>query len=101
MGNDLADGIWGSGQRTGNELQQLIGRVAVCEGRVEQVLAGIRDTQLLNWESPAGRAYRDALSAQAGALRSARGRLEDARQAVARRAGEGSHVLSTGSSWPG
>ncbi|RAX14950.1 hypothetical protein DC347_19780 [Pseudarthrobacter sp. AG30] len=101
MGNDVTEGIWGSAQRTGGELQQLTGRIAGCEGRVEQVLAGIRDTQLLTWESPAGRAYRDALSVQAAALRSAVRWLEDARQAVGRRAGEQVPLLPTGSGWPG
>lgn len=100
MANDLTDGIWGSAQRTSSDVQQLAGRIAVCEGRVEQVLAGIRDTQLLNWESPAGRAYRDALSAQAAALHSALGRLEDARQAVALRARESALVLPAGPGWP-
>lgn len=101
MGNDLADGIWGSGQRSSSEVQELAGRIAVCAARVEQVLAGIRNTQLLNWESPAGRAYRDALSVQAAALHSALGRLGDARQAVALRARESALALAAGSGWPG
>ncbi|WP_285246412.1 hypothetical protein [Pseudarthrobacter sp. efr-133-R2A-89] len=101
MGNDLTEGIWGSAQRTGGELEQLTGRISGCEDLVEQVLAGIRDTQLLNWESPAGRAYRDAVSVQAAALHSAIRWLEDARHAVGRRAGEQVALLPTGSGWPG
>ncbi|WP_104043766.1 hypothetical protein [Arthrobacter sp. ZGTC412] len=86
------------GQLTGAELQQdmlrasqveqLAGRVAFCAGRGEEVLDGFRDIQLLEWESPAGRAYRDAVSLQSAALRRALEALTEAKAAVDRHARE-------------
>jgi len=71
-----------------SQVQQLAGRVAVCLGRGEEVLAGFRDIQLLQWESPAGRAYRDAVSLRAAALRRSLEALNEARAAVERHAQE-------------
>ncbi|KRE78898.1 hypothetical protein ASG77_17720 [Arthrobacter sp. Soil762] len=70
----------------GNEVQHLAGRVAVCARRVEAVLASFRQIQLLDWQSPAGRAYRNSVALQEVALGRALGRLEDARLAVNRHA---------------
>ena len=68
------------------EIQQLAARVASCAGRVEKVLAGFWEIQLLDWQSPAGRAYRDSVALQAASLGRARERLEDATAAVSRHA---------------
>ncbi|MDQ0799255.1 hypothetical protein [Arthrobacter sp. SLBN-112] len=89
MGNDLADGIWGSGQRSSSEVQELARRVAHCADRTEEVLAGFHDIQLSDWESPAGKAYRDSVSLQAVAVRRTLDRLREASAAVA------AHALAT------
>jgi MarR-like DNA-binding transcriptional regulator SgrR of sgrS sRNA len=68
------------------EVQQLAARVAVCASRAEWVLSGVRATQLLDWQSPAGRAYRGSVALQAAALARARERLQDAGAAVDRHA---------------
>jgi hypothetical protein len=62
--------------------------VARCVDRGEAVLAGFRDIQLVDWESPAGRAYRDAVSLQSAALRRALEALVEAKAAVERHARE-------------
>lgn len=66
------------------EVRHLAARVDACLGRVERVLAGFREIQLLNWQSPAGQAYRHSVALQEVALGRARVRLEDARSAVTR-----------------
>jgi hypothetical protein len=68
------------------EVQQLAARVAVCASRTERVLSGVRATQLSDWQSPAGRAYRGSVALQAAALARARERLQDASAAVDRHA---------------
>lgn len=83
MGNDLADGIWGGGLRASLEVQELAARVSRCTERTEEVLAGFHDIQMLEWQSPAGRAYRDSVSLQAVAVRRALDRLQEASAAVA------------------
>lgn len=70
------------------QLDQLADRMAACLVRAEEVLAGFRDIQLLQWESPAGRAYRDSVSLQAVALRRSLESLIEARAAVARHSQE-------------
>ncbi|MCU1518439.1 MAG: hypothetical protein JWQ75_3160 [Pseudarthrobacter sp.] len=70
----------------GYEVQQLAARVDASLGRVEKVLAGFREIQLLDWQSPAGRAYRNSVALQEVALGRARGRLEEAVAAVNRHA---------------
>ena len=62
--------------------------MAVCVVRGEQVLDSFRDIQLLQWESPAGRAYRDAVLLQSAALRRALEALIEARAAVERHSQE-------------
>lgn len=69
-----------------HEVHQLAARVASCAGRADKVLAGFWEIQLLDWQSPAGRAYRDSVALQAAALGRARERLEDAAAAVSRHA---------------
>lgn len=71
-----------------SQVDQLAGRVAACAVRAEEVLAGFRDIQLLQWESPSGRAYRDSVSLQAAALRRSLESLVEARAAVARHSQE-------------
>lgn len=72
--------------RRGYEVQNLAARVAVCCGRVERVMAGFREIQLLDWQSPAGRAYRNSVALQEVALGRARAALEDAAAVVNRHA---------------
>jgi MarR-like DNA-binding transcriptional regulator SgrR of sgrS sRNA len=88
MNNDLMTGELVDLIARGNEVQHLAGRVAVCAGRVGTVLARFREIQLLEWQSPAGRAYRNSIALQEVALGQALARLEDARLAVNRHAQE-------------
>jgi hypothetical protein len=81
-----------------SQIQQLAGRVAVCISRADEVLAGFRDIQLLQWESPAGRAYRDAVALQSVGLRRALEALIEAKAAVERHAQE---TLTAGCTYPG
>lgn len=94
-------GIWGSGQQLDAALLSAEGRLATCSARVEQVLGGFHDIQLLDWQSPAGRSYRDAVALQASSLRRAADRLQEARLAVARRAQENTSAPLAASGWPG
>lgn len=66
------------------ELQRLGARIAGCSARVEEVIARFREIQLLDWQSPAGRAYRNSVALQEVALGRARVGLEDALVAVNR-----------------
>lgn len=69
------------------EVQQLAGRLAACADRADAVLADLVSLELQSWQSPAGRAYRTALSGQAASLRRGRTALQDAVAAVLRHAG--------------
>lgn len=71
-----------------SQVDQLAARVAACVVRGEEVLAGFRDIQLLQWESPAGRAYRDTVALQAAALRRSLESLMEAKAAVERHSRE-------------
>ncbi|MET3174421.1 UNVERIFIED_ORG: hypothetical protein ABIB52_002272 [Arthrobacter sp. UYCu721] len=82
MSSDLMIGDLAALMARGNEVQHLAGRVAVCAARVETVLASFREIQLLDWQSPAGKAYRNSVALQEVALGRALVRLEDARLAV-------------------
>ncbi|MCX6498353.1 MAG: hypothetical protein NTU93_06065 [Arthrobacter sp.] len=64
------------------EVQQLAARMASCADQADAVLAGLGGLELQTWQSPAGRAYRTAISLQAASLRRARGGLQDAVVAV-------------------
>ncbi|MEO3934857.1 hypothetical protein WMO79_18850 [Micrococcaceae bacterium Sec7.4] len=68
------------------EVQQLAARVAACADRADAVLAHLVSVELQGWQSPAGRAYRTALSLQAASLRRSRAALEEAVAAVLRHA---------------
>jgi len=72
----------------GPEIQNLAARLAACLGRVEKVMADFRQIQLLEWQSPAGRAYRNSVALQEVALGRARVQLEDAVAVVKRYAQE-------------
>lgn len=101
MGNELGDGTPGSVLAGNNaELLLLAARLASCRARVEEVLAGLRDVQLVEWQSPAGQAYRDTAARQATALRRALDILEEARAAVARHAQESPPPVAMASGWP-
>lgn len=77
-------------QRTA-EIRLLAGRLAACVDVLEQVLVGCRDIQLIQWQSPAGQAYRSAVATLAAAL-----------QAASRQLAESAAVLaqSPPESWP-
>ena len=81
-----------------SQVDQLAARVAACVVRGEEVLAGFRDIQLLQWESPAGRAYRDTVALQAAALRRSLESLMEAKAAVERHSRE---TLVAGCSYGG
>ncbi|HEY8702047.1 MAG TPA: hypothetical protein VIM08_13985 [Arthrobacter sp.] len=86
MGSDVAAADMAACMSRSYEVQQLAAGVGVCLDRVETVLAGFRAIQLLDWQSPAGQAYRNSVALQEVALGRARGRLEDAVVAVNRHA---------------
>ena len=86
MGSDITAADMAACMSRSYEVQQLAGRVDLCLGRVEKVLAGFREIQLLDWQSPAGRAYRNSVALQEVALGRARVRLEDALASVRRHA---------------
>jgi hypothetical protein len=86
MESDVTAADMGACMSRGYEIQVLAARVDVCLGRVENVLAGFREIQLLDWQSPAGRAYRNSVALQEVALGRARVRLEDALASVRRHA---------------
>ncbi|MDI3241978.1 hypothetical protein QK292_10920 [Arthrobacter sp. AL08] len=69
------------------EVQQLAARLAGCADRADAALADLVRLELQSWQSPAGRAYRTALSVQAASLRHGRIALHDAVAAVLRHAG--------------
>jgi hypothetical protein len=88
MGSQLAGADLHQEMLRVSQVMQLAERVAVCVGRSEQVLNSFRDIQLLQWESPAGRAYRDAVLLQSAALRRALEALIEAKAAVERHSQE-------------
>ena len=68
------------------EVQQLAARVAACAEHTDAVLARLVCVELQSWQSPAGRAYRTALSLHAASLSRSRTTLEEAVAAVLRHA---------------
>ena len=68
------------------EVQQLAARVARCADDADAVLAHLTRLELQTWQSPAGRAYRLAMSLHAAALRRSRDNLLDAVTVVLRHA---------------
>jgi hypothetical protein len=60
------------------EVQLLAARLAACADEAEAVLSQLARLELQGWQSPAGRAYRTALSLQAAGLRRSRDALQDA-----------------------
>ena len=68
------------------EVQQLAARVAACADNADAVLARLASVELRTWQSPAGRAYRTALSLQAASLRRSRRALEESVAVVLRHA---------------
>ncbi|MFE5837520.1 hypothetical protein [Arthrobacter sp. NPDC056493] len=54
------------------EVQLLAGRVEACAEQVDAVRARLSQLQLMDWQSPAGQAYRSSLRVQAMALSGAR-----------------------------
>jgi hypothetical protein len=60
------------------EVQLLAGRLAACADQADAVLSQLARLELQGWQSPAGRAYRTAMSLQAASLRRCRDALQDA-----------------------
>lgn len=88
MGGDFFIADLAAQRRQGYEVQDLAARVAACSDRAARVLAGFRQIQLLEWQSPAGRAYRNSVALQEVQLGKARVVIEDALTAVNRYAQE-------------
>lgn len=72
----------------GYEVQLLAARVAACADQADAALAQLARLELQSWQSPAGQAYRTALSMQAAALHRSRNALQDAADMVLRHAGK-------------
>ena len=68
------------------EVQQLAARVAACADHADALLARLVCVDLQGWQSPAGRAYRTAVSLQAASLRRSRTTLQEGAAAVLRHA---------------
>lgn len=84
-----------AGTVRGFEVGQLAARVDECGRRLDAIMTSFRNVQLLGWESPAGRAYRDFVAVQEVALRRAGDRTYEAALAVRL------HSRSTGDvGWP-
>lgn len=66
------------------QVQQLAWRVAECGHSLDTLMLRFRHVQLAQWQSPAGQAYRTAVSLQAAALSRAREGLFAASEAVLR-----------------
>ena len=60
--------------------------MAACADDADAVLARLAGVEMRNWQSPAGRAYRTALSLQAASLRRSRTALQEAVTLVLRHA---------------
>lgn len=69
-----------------HEVQQLAARLAGCADQADAVLRSLARLELQGWQSPAGRAYRAALTFHAAALRRSRDALQDAVPVVLRHA---------------
>ena len=68
------------------EVQLLATRLTACADQAEAVLFQLTRLELQGWQSPAGRAYRTALSLHAASLRRSRDALQDAAAAALRHA---------------
>ena len=64
------------------EVQLLAGRLSACADQADAVLSQLARLELQGWQSPAGRAYRTAVSSQAASLRRSRDALQDAAATV-------------------
>jgi hypothetical protein len=98
MGSSPDTALWGAAAVRSAEVQQLAARIVVCEDRAAAVLAGFWEVQLSQWQSPAGRAYRDRVGAEAVAMRRALERLAEAAAAVS---GHARAALTAGCSFGG
>lgn len=68
------------------EVQLLAGRLEACAARLEEVLSRLARLQLSDWQSPAGRAYRETARLQVAALRRAGEQMDSAAASVRRHA---------------
>lgn len=79
---DVGSGAFGVAR--GVHLEVLPGRIGGCSDDADRILAGLRAVQLLDWQSPAGRAYRSRVEDQCRSLWLAGQALQAARAAVTR-----------------
>lgn len=75
-----------SAQPRADHLRLIAARIGQCADDSERILAGLRQVQLMTWESPAGRACRDSLVRQSHALWLAGPQIRAAQAAVSRHA---------------
>lgn len=68
------------------EVHLLAGRVEACAARLGEVLFRLSRLQLSDWQSPAGRAYRESAGRQTAALRRAGEQMDSAAVSVRRHA---------------
>ncbi|MEE2523655.1 hypothetical protein V1639_13555 [Pseudarthrobacter sp. J75] len=85
-GNGLGGWQGSAGGQQSEQLRMLAGRIAQCADEGERIVARLQGIQLMDWQSPAGRAYRDSVGRQSDALRRAGHLLQAARSAVSRHA---------------
>lgn len=67
-----------------HEVQRLAWRLKTCVDQVDAVLTSLRRTQMDDWQSPAGRAYRTTVALHASALMRAREAMDAAAALVLR-----------------
>lgn len=75
-----------SAQPRADHLRLVAARIGQCADDSERILAGLHQVELMNWESPAGRACRDSLGRQHHALWLAGPQIRAAQAAVTRHA---------------
>ena len=77
--------LW-PGSSGGAGVQQLATRVARSADEADAALARLAQVQMGQWQSPAGRAYRNAIARRAAELRRARDALREASALLMHRA---------------
>ena len=86
MGGDIRAAEADACSSRSHEVRLLARRIARCCDQADYLLGRFHSVQLLEWQSPAGRAYRSSLGLHAAALGRARERLHRASAAVLRHA---------------
>lgn len=90
MGNTLfaAEASFDPGQwtRQGADVRQLATRMARCAEEADAALSQLGQVQMRQWQSPAGRAYRNVVATHVSELRRARDALREASASVLQQA---------------